>query len=65
MSSIPWAALIPAIVLYLALVIYCLVDLARHPHTRLLPRWAWVVICVVISTLGAIAYLVAGREQNR
>ena len=65
MSSVPWAAVIPAIVIYLGLVAYCLVDLARHPHTRLLPRSAWVVICLFVSILGTLTYLVAGRDQDR
>jgi hypothetical protein len=34
------------LVLMLAFVGYCLVDLARH-EVRYLPKWAWAVICLL------------------
>lgn len=43
--DIPWAALVPLIVVAAGFVIYCLVDLARH-EVRYLPKWAWALICI-------------------
>ncbi|MFJ1655896.1 PLD nuclease N-terminal domain-containing protein [Streptomyces sp. NPDC088337] len=64
-SDIPWAAIAPLLVAELALLVYCLVDVARNRNTRHLPRWAWVLICLCVNPLGPIAYLVAGRSENR
>lgn len=57
------AALVPIVVLLLAFVVYCLVDLARHP-VRHLPKWAWVLICLVSVPIGGIIYLVVGRDES-
>ena len=54
--------LIPVLVLELGLMIYCLVDVIRRPKTRG-PKWMWIVIVVVINSLGPIAYLIIGREE--
>jgi hypothetical protein len=40
-------------------------DLARAPRVRLLPRWAWAVLCLAAIPLGGIAYLLAGRVWQR
>jgi hypothetical protein len=58
-------ALAPLLVLALGLVVYCLVDIARSPQVRLLPKPAWAVIVVLVSTpLGALAYLIWGRDHH-
>ena len=60
----PLAALIPIVVIALAFDLYCLVDLSRS-RVRYLPKWAWaLVILVVSSPLGGIAYLAAGKQQG-
>jgi hypothetical protein len=64
-SAVPWAAILPLVVIDLALLTYCLVDVVRHPGTRHLPRWAWVLICLFVKPVGAIAYLVVGRSEDR
>jgi hypothetical protein len=60
--DIPWAALLPVLVLMLAFVGYCLVDLARH-EVRYLPKWAWAIICLVSIPFGALVYLLVGRKR--
>lgn len=58
------AALIPISVVVLAFDIFCLVDLARAEEVRYLPKWAWVIIIVVVSSpLGGIGYLIFGRKR--
>jgi branched-subunit amino acid transport protein AzlD len=64
-TSIPWAALVPLAILAIALVVYCLVDLAHHRNTRGLPAWAWVLICLASIPFGAIVYLLFGRSEDR
>jgi ABC-2 type transport system ATP-binding protein len=58
-------ALTPVGLLVVGLVIFCLVDLIRAPAVRYLPKPLWAFIILVGSTpLGAIVYLVAGRERQ-
>jgi hypothetical protein len=63
MQDIPWAALVPVLVLLAAFVVYCLVDLARSDVEHL-PKWAWAVICVFSVPLGGIIYLTMGRKPR-
>ena len=58
-------ALAPVVVLVVGLVVFCLVDLIRAPAVRYLPKLLWALIILVGSTpVGAIAYLVLGRERQ-
>jgi hypothetical protein len=63
-SNIPWAGLIPVAILLLGFLVYCIVDIARH-DVRYLPKWAWILISFMSIPLGAIVYLVVGRDPNR
>ena len=55
--------LIPVIVIELGLMIAALVDLIRRPQTRG-PKWAWVLVIVLINFLGPIIYFIAGRKED-
>jgi hypothetical protein len=44
-------------------VIFCLRDLARAQEVRYLPKWGWVVACLIQVPLGGILYLAAGRYK--
>jgi hypothetical protein len=54
--------LVPILLLQLALIIVALIDLARRERTRG-PKWAWVLIIVLINFIGPIAYFVLGRQE--
>jgi ABC-2 type transport system ATP-binding protein len=43
-----------------ALLAYCVIDIVRH-EVRVLPKWAWVVLCFASVPLGAVIYLAVGR----
>jgi hypothetical protein len=59
------AALAPLIVLALGVVVYSLIDLVRAEQVAYLPKAVWAVIILVVSVpVGAIAYLVFGRERR-
>lgn len=47
------------------LAIYCLIDLvqSRGEMVRLLPRWAWAVLIVLLPFAGAVGWLLLGRPQ--
>ncbi|MFD4458864.1 PLD nuclease N-terminal domain-containing protein [Nocardia sp. NPDC058480] len=49
--------------LTLALWVYCLVDIITSPDTgiRHLPKMGWIIVVVLIPTIGALLWLFAGR----
>ncbi len=63
-ASVPWAALAPVFVILLAFVGFCLIDIARHP-VKHLPKWVWAIICFVSIPIGAVVYLIVGRDSGR
>jgi hypothetical protein len=42
---------------------FCLVDIARAPSVRYLPKWAWVLVCLAQTPSGGIVYLSVGRAR--
>lgn len=60
----PAAAAFPIIVVVVGLAFlgYCLLDLSRARSVRYLPRWVWAIICVISIPLGGIIYLIVGKE---
>src|SRR5689334_2652439 len=57
-------ALLPLIVLVLALVAYSLARLLRAERVAYLPKWAWALIVVLVIPWGAIAYLLLARSDG-
>ncbi len=62
-GAIPWAGLIPILVLMVGFAAFCCYDIARH-DVKHLPKWAWVIICFVSIPLGGIIYLIVGRDSG-
>jgi hypothetical protein len=56
--------LIPLLIV--AFSIYTLVDCARSDEAQIrnLPKWGWILIIILIGTLGPIAYWIAGRPKG-
>ena len=63
MSDIPWAAVAPLILLALAFVAWCWVDISRN-DVKYLPKWLWGLICAISIPVGGIVYLLVGRESS-
>ena len=61
MSDISFAAIAPLLILALAFVIYCWVDIARN-EVKHLPKWVWAIIAIISVPIGGIIYLVVGRD---
>lgn len=53
-------------VVELVLVVYCLIDVwqAEAERVRLMPKWAWVALIVVLPLFGGVAWLLAGRPDS-
>jgi hypothetical protein len=62
--DINWAALAPLFVLLFAFLVYCWIDIARHP-VKVLPKWAWAIICILSVPMGGIIYLLVGHDSGR
>ena len=58
------AVFVPIVVALLALDIFCLVDLFRAEEVPYMPKWAWAIIILVMHLLGAIGYLIFGRNRH-
>jgi hypothetical protein len=54
---------VPAGLLYLGLLVFALRSWALHPGTRRMNRWLWLVVIVIFSIVGPVAYLVLGRKK--
>jgi ABC-2 type transport system ATP-binding protein len=69
MSRVPphlLAALVPLLVLLVALDVYCLVDLARSRSMPTAVKVLWAIVIVFVSApLGALLYLLLGRDRGR
>ena len=52
--------------LTLALWVYCLVDIVTSPDAgiRHLPKMGWIIVVVLIPTIGALLWLFAGRPVD-
>ena len=59
-----WLLIAPLAILQLGLMAFALVDWARRPQTRYLNRRVWLVIIVIFSLLGPMAYFFLGREEE-
>jgi hypothetical protein len=42
---------------------FCLVDVYRARTVRYLPKWGWVLACLIQSPSGGIMYLTVGRDR--
>ncbi len=64
MLKIGWAALGPLLALELVLLVWALLDLWRRPKAQVAgPKWIWLLVIVLLSTLGPLAYLLLGRRS--
>lgn len=56
--TLPFAALV------LGFALYCIVDIVRSDAVRHLPKWLWIVVCVLWTPFGGIAYFYLGKETR-
>lgn len=54
----------PLIVLQYGLFIWALVDAIRRPKVRYFSKAVWIILIVLISFFGSIAYLALGRAES-
>lgn len=54
----------PLIIFQLLLMIWAFIDLAKRKTVKSMPKWAWALIILFVSTFGPIVYLVFGRGEE-
>ncbi|CAM2362899.1 PLDc N-terminal domain-containing protein [Listeria seeligeri] len=57
------ALLIPLIILYLALLLTAIIDLARNWEVRKNPL-IWIFVIIFINIFGPVAYFIFGRKED-
>ena len=56
--------LLPLALTQLGLLVFGLRDWVHRQRFRYLSRWVWLVIIVLVNTVGPLGYLLLGREDN-
>jgi hypothetical protein len=55
--------IVPILIIQLVLLIAALWDLVNRPKTRG-PKWAWLLVILLVNIIGPIIYFVIGREEE-
>jgi len=56
--------MIPLVLAELTLKIVALIHILRHPNYRMGNRVMWIVIVILVNTLGSILYFLIGRGED-
>jgi hypothetical protein len=59
-----WLLIILLAMLQLGLTIWALVDLARREYVRGNNKVIWILVVVLVNTIGPILYFVMGRSEK-
>lgn len=62
MDTLNWALIAPLIVIQFVLMIMALIDIKRI-HATNGPKWAWILVVIVVNTIGPIVYFIFGRKN--
>ncbi|MEO4053226.1 PLD nuclease N-terminal domain-containing protein [Solibacillus sp. CAU 1738] len=62
LEQIPWALIAPILVVQFILMVVALIDLKRI-HATNGPKWLWVILIIMGSLFGSIAYFIVGRRN--
>jgi len=60
-SSVAGLALVAVILV--GFVAFCIVDVVRR-EPKVLPRWAWILICLFANLVGPLTFLLIGRRRD-
>ena len=63
LANINWALIAPLLIVQAIFAIVALIDIARI-HATNGPKWVWVLVVLVINTIGPIVYFIFGRKTS-
>ena len=54
-------------VLPIALAIYAIADISRtdESNIKLMPKWGWILVSLLVTYVGPIAWIIAGKNRFR
>lgn len=55
---------IPLILLLVAYIGFCWMDIYKAPRTKYLPKYLWALICLLSIPLGGIIYFIVGKDKD-
>ena len=56
--------IIPLAIIEMAMKVVALLDVWRRKDIESEVRWGWIIVIVLVSTLGWLVYLIAGRQRR-
>lgn len=62
MDTLNWALIAPLIVIQFVLMIMALIDIKRI-HATNGPKLVWILVVIVVNTIGPIVYFIFGRKN--
>ena len=63
LANINWALIAPLFIVQAVLAIVALIDIVRI-HATNGPKWVWVLVVLIINTIGPIIYFIFGRKTS-
>ena len=63
LTNVSWGLIAPILVIQLILLAVAIIDIARSESTNG-PKWVWVVVSLLFSMIGPIAYFIFGRKNT-
>lgn len=63
LKDLPWAILAPFIVIQLILMLVALFDISKQKSLNG-PKWLWLLIIIIVNTIGPIIYFIFGRGKD-
>lgn len=57
--------IIPIVLLQWSLMVFAIIKLIRAEQPpKLLPKWVWLIIILLVNIIGPVAYLMLGRNEE-
>ncbi|MHB8962099.1 MAG: PLDc N-terminal domain-containing protein [Saccharofermentanales bacterium] len=57
--------IIPIVLLQWSLMVFALVKLLKAEQApKLLPKWGWLIIIILVNIIGPVVYLMVGRNEE-
>jgi hypothetical protein len=56
-----WVVFVIAVLVIFTVFVTVFAASAKKNEVRLLPKWLWIILCVVVTPIGGLLYLAVGR----
>ena len=59
-----WVVFVIAVLVIFTVFVTVFAASANKNEVRLLPKWLWILLCIVVPPIGGLLYLAVGRPLN-